>query len=205
MRFKHSIRGVLLASLLGGSFGGAALAAVEVGKPAPEFSVQSASGEAVKLSELRGKHVVLEWTNEGCPFVQKHYKKGNMQGLQAEFTGKGVQWLTVFSSRPGSQGHVDADGAHKFQADYDASSSHYLLDESGDLGRLYGAKTTPHMYVIDPEGKLVYAGAIDSVRSADPADIPEADNYVATALNESLAGKPVSKSVSKPYGCSIKY
>ena len=182
-----------------------ALAAVEVGKPAPEFSAALASGETVKLSDLRGQHVVLEWTNEGCPFVQKHYKGGNMQGLQSSYTAKGVKWLTVFSSKPGAQGHVDAAGAQKFGADYKTASSAMVLDESGDVGRLYGAQTTPHMYVIDPEGTLIYAGAIDSVRSADPADIPGADNYVAAALDEALAGKAVSTPVSKPYGCSIKY
>ena len=181
-----------------------AQAAVEVGKPAPAFEAPSASGAPLKLSDLKGEYVVLEWTNEGCPFVQKHYH-GNMQALQKEFTGKGVKWLTVFSSAPGKQGHVDAGGAKKFQADYGSGSTALLLDEAGVVGHLYGAKTTPHMFVIDPEGALIYMGGIDSVPSADPDDIPGATNYVRAALDESMAGEAVSTPVSKPYGCSVKY
>lgn len=183
---------------------GAVHAKAEVGSAAPDFQVPGAAGGMVKLSDLKGRYVVLEWTNEGCPFVQKHYQ-GNMQGLQKQFVGKDVEWLTVFSSAPGKQGHVDAAGAKKFQTDYDAKPTQLLLDESGELGRLYQAKTTPHMYVIDPDGKLIYMGGIDDVPSADAADIPEATNYVQLALGEALAGQPVSTPVSKPYGCSIKY
>lgn len=184
--------------------GTAAQAAVKVGEPAPAFEAAGADGKPVRLADLKGQYVVLEWTNEGCPFVQKHYH-GNMQGLQKRYADQGVQWLTVFSSKPGAQGHVDAAGALKFKADYGASSTALVLDEAGAVGRLYGAKTTPHMYVVDPEGTLIYMGGIDDVPSADAADIPKATNYVQAALDEALAGKPVSTPVSKPYGCSIKY
>lgn len=184
---------------------GSASASVEVGQAAPDFTVSGASGESVKLSDFRGKHVVLEWTNEHCPFVQKHYKDGNMQGLQQSYTDQDVVWMTVFSSAPGKSGHVDQAGAKKFAADFKTHSSKLLLDESGDVGRAYGAKTTPHMYVINPEGKLIYMGGIDDKPSADPADIASSKNYVKAALDEALAGKPVSEANTRPYGCSIKY
>lgn len=193
-----------LAGVVALAMSAGAQAAVKVGEAAPGFEVAGADGEPVKLSNFRGQHVVLEWTNEGCPFVQKHYQ-GNMQGLQETYTEKGVQWLTVFSSKPGAQGHVDAAGAKKFKADYDAHSTALVLDEAGTVGRLYGARTTPHMYVIDPDGKLIYMGGIDDVPSADAADIPDATNFVRAALDQALAGEPVSTPVSKPYGCSIKY
>lgn len=195
--------GYTLASVLVAS--GAANAAIKVGEPAPAFEVLSQTGEPVQLSDFKGKFVVLEWTNEGCPFVRKHYKHGNMQGLQKEFTDKDVTWLTVFSSKPGKQGHVDAAGAKKFQADFKTASTAMLLDGDGTVGRLYEAKTTPHMYVVNPDGNLIYAGGIDSTPSADPADIADSENYVKSALNEAMAGKPVSTPISKPYGCSIKY
>lgn len=205
MDLMQSFKTAGLAGVVALAVSGAALGAPRVGEPAPAFSAPGAAGEPVKLSDFKGRYVVLEWTNEGCPFVKKHYSGGNMQSLQKQFTGKDVAWLTVFSSRPGAQGHVDAAGAQKFQADHEAASTALLLDESGAIGRLYDAKTTPNMYVIDPAGKLIYAGAIDDTPSADPADIPKSQNYVQLALNEAMAGKPVSTATTKPYGCSIKY
>jgi peroxiredoxin len=205
MSLMHTFRSAGLAGVVALAMSGTALAAAKVGEAAPDFSTQTGAGKQVKLSDYKGKYVVLEWTNEGCPFVKKHYSGGNMQSLQKEFTAKDVAWLTVFSSRAGAQGHVDAAGAQKFEADHKTASTALLLDESGSVGRLYDAKTTPNMYVIDPAGKLIYAGAIDDTPSADAADIPKSKNYVQLALNEALSGKPVSTPVTKPYGCSIKY
>lgn len=183
----------------------AAQAAVEIGKPAPAFSVAADNGKTLNLSDYAGHYVVLEWTNDGCPFVKKHYSSGNMQGLQKDFTAKGVVWLTVISSAPGKQGHVDAAGARTLSESRGAVPTAVLLDESGKVGQAYEAKTTPHMFVIDPKGKLIYAGGIDDTPSADTADIPQSKNFVKLALTEAMAGKPVSTPVSKPYGCSIKY
>lgn len=194
-----------LAGVVALAVSGAALAAPKVGEAAPAFEALDEHGKTVKLSDFKGRHVVLEWTNEGCPFVQKHYRGANMQGLQKTYTARDVAWLTVFSSAPGKQGHVDAAGARKFRADHAVSSTALLLDSKGSLGRLYEAKTTPHMYVIDAKGTLVYMGAIDDTPSADSDDIAGSKNFVRAALDESLAGKPVSTPVSKPYGCSIKY
>lgn len=205
MSLLHSFKSAGLAGVVALAMSGAAHAVPKVGEPAPDFTAPGANGKPVKLSDLKGKYVVLEWTNEGCPFVQKHYKSGNMQGLQKEFTGKDVAWITVFSSKVGAQGHVDADGAKKFQADYKTASTAMVLDDAGTIGKLYDAKTTPNMFVVDPAGKLIYSGAIDDTPSADAADIPKSKNLVQLALNESMAGKPVSTPVTKPYGCSVKY
>lgn len=205
MSLVNSFSKAGLAGVIALAMSGAAMAAAKVGEPAPAFETASDSGKPVKLSDYKGKYVVLEWTNEGCPFVKKHYSGGNMQGLQKEFTAKDVAWLTVFSSKPGAQGHVDVAGARKFSTDHKTAATAMLLDESGAVGKLYDAKTTPNMYVIDPAGKLIYAGAIDSTPSADAADIPTSTNYVKVALNEAMAGKPVTTAVTKPYGCSIKY
>lgn len=205
MNFMRRFSQPGLAGVVALAMNGAALAGIKVGEPAPELDVPSAAGAPVKLADFKGRYVVLEWTNEGCPFVRKHYSSGNMQGLQKEFTAKNVAWLTVFSSRPGAQGHVDAAGAEAFVTQYGAASTAQLLDGAGTLGRRYDAKTTPNMYVIDPAGTLIYAGAIDSTPSADVADIPESMNYVRAALDEAMSGKPVTTPVTKPYGCSIKY
>jgi peroxiredoxin len=205
MSLMDHFKGAGLAGVVALAMSGAAMAAATVGEPAPAFKAQAESGKEVSLADFKGKYVVLEWTNEGCPFVKKHYQSGNMQKLQTAYTGKDVAWLTVFSSKPGAQGHVDAKGAQKFKADQKAASTAMVLDASGTVGRLYDAKTTPNMYVVDPAGKLIYAGAIDDTPSADPADIPKSKNYVQLALDEAMAGKPVSTPVSKPYGCSIKY
>ena len=205
MSLMHSFKTAGLVGVVALAMSGAAIASAKVGEPAPAFKAQGAAGKEVSLADYKGKYVVLEWTNEGCPFVQKHYKSGNMQKLQTAYTGKDVAWLTVFSSKSGAQGHVDAAGANKFKADHKAASTAFVLDESGTVGHLYDAKTTPNMYVIDPAGKLIYAGAIDDTPSADAGDIPKSKNFVQLALDESMAGKPVSTPVSKPYGCSIKY
>ncbi len=176
-----------------------------IGAPAPDFALQSASGEAVTLAEHRGSTVVLEWTNHDCPFVRKHYDSGNMQALQKEAAENGVVWLTLISSAPGKQGHVTSEQARKLTESRDAAPSAVLFDESGDVGRAYDAKTTPHMYVIDAEGVLRYAGAIDSIPSADKSDIESATNYVRAAFDAMAAGREVETSQTRAYGCSIKY
>lgn len=182
-----------------------AMASVKVGEPAPNFSLAGADGQTHSLADYKGKTVVLEWTNADCPFVKKHYSGGNMQSLQKTYTGKDVVWLSIISSAPGKQGHVDAAGASKIVKEKSAMPTQVLLDGKGDVGRLYEAKTTPHLFIIDKSGKLVYAGGIDSEPSADPADIATATPYVKNALDELLAGKPVTTAVTRPYGCSIKY
>jgi len=183
-----------------------ALAAhADVGQPAQNFTLKSAAGKDVSLSDFQGKVVVLEWTNSGCPFVQKHYGSGNMQKLQKDATAKGVVWLSICSSAPGKQGNLSANEAIKLTASNGSSATAYLLDENGKVGQLYGAKRTPEMYVINKEGTLVYHGAIDDKKTPDPADIPGAKNFVAAALDEVLAGKPVSTPQTEAYGCSVKY
>src|SRR5438046_6619782 len=176
-----------------------------VGTTAPDFSVTDAKGETHSPSQYKGKYVVLEWFNPECPFVKKHYGSGNMQKLQEEFTAKGVVWLTIDSSAPGLEGNLTAEQANAKIADWKAHSSALLLDPDGKAGRTYGAKNTPHMFVINPEGKIVYEGAIDSKPTPNPSDIANSTNYVKVALDESLAGKTVSNANTKPYGCSVKY
>ncbi|MEJ5245764.1 MAG: thioredoxin family protein [Bacteroidota bacterium] len=177
----------------------------EIDKPAPDFELTDVNGTKHKLSDFHGKFVVLEWINFDCPFVKKHYDSENMQKLQEKYTSQGVVWLAICSSAPGKEGNLPKDEIKKRAANYKAKFTAYLIDESGDIGRMYSAKTTPHMYIIDPQGKLIYAGAIDSIRSTDKADIDKAENYVSKALNEALAGKSVSTKVTQPYGCSVKY
>jgi peroxiredoxin len=179
--------------------------AVKVGDPAPDFTGADSHGQSHKLSEYRGKYVVLEWTNNGCPFTKKHYDSGNMQSLQKEWTAKGVVWLTVISSAPGGQGYMTADQENAYVEKEHASPTAVLLDPQGTIGHEYSARTTPHMFVIDPSGKLVYAGAIDDHATTDPADVKTSKNYVSAALSESMSGKQVSISYTRPYGCSVKY
>jgi peroxiredoxin len=179
--------------------------AVPVGSAAPDFALTSLKGEPVRLSDYRGKYVVLEWVNPGCPFVQKHYDSGNMPQLQKHAAASGVVWLTVDSTNPSSQDFHGAAQLSKWLASKNASPSAAMLDQDGTVGKLYSARTTPHMFVIDPQGKLIYAGAIDSIRSTDPADIGKATNFVKVALAEAHAGKPVSRSSTQSYGCTIKY
>lgn len=184
---------------------GTAAAVPSVGEPAPSFRAVDSAGKTVQLADFKDRFVVLEWTNDGCPFVQKHYTSGNMQALQKSATDSGAVWLSVISSAPGKQGHVSGKEADALSAKRGAHPSHVLLDASGDVGRLYGAKTTPHMFIVDPNGTLVYAGSIDSIASTDVDDITKAKPYVKTALAEAMAGKPVSEAATAPYGCSVKY
>ena len=176
-----------------------------VGSTAPDISATDSKGKNQTLSQYKGKYVVLEWFNPECPFVKKHYGSGNMQKLQEEFTGKGVVWLTIDSNAPGLEGNLTAEQANQRIAEWKAHSTAFLLDPDGKAGRTYAAKNTPHMFVINPEGKIVYEGAIDSKATANPADIASSTNYVKTALDESLAGKTVTTPSSRPYGCSVKY
>mgnify|MGYP002777207247 CR=1 FL=1 len=185
-------------------FSASALAAT-VGQKAPDFTAVDSNGQSHKLSDFAGKTVVLEWTNHECPFVKKHYGAGNMQKQQAAAVADGVVWLKINSGAPGKQGHVDGAAANAVVAREGSKATAYLLDHSGEIGKAYAAKTTPHMYVIDGAGVLQYNGAIDSNPSADPADIPGATQYVVQALAELKAGTPVSTPTSKPYGCSVKY
>jgi peroxiredoxin len=179
--------------------------AASVGQPAPDFTATDTTGKTQKLSDYKGKYVVLEWTNQGCPYTRKHYDSGNMQKLQKEWTGKGVVWFTVVSSAPGAQGYVTATQENDYLKKVNATPSAVLLDPKGDLGHLYAAKTTPHMFIIDPSGNLIYNGAIDDHNTTDIADIASSTNYVSEALGEAMAGKPVATAATRPYGCSVKY
>ncbi len=196
----------LLSSLLiAATIAAPAIAQPQVGKPAPEFTATDSNGKSHKLSDFKGKTVVLEWTNPDCPFVQKHYTSGNMQALQADATKDGIVWLSINSGAPGKQGHMDGAGANRSVAATKARQTAYLLDANGQVGKLYSARTTPHMFVIDPKGTLAYMGGIDSNSSADPATIKTSTNYVKAALADLKAGKPVKTATSQPYGCSVKY
>ncbi len=176
-----------------------------VGSAAPDLSLTDAKGKAHSLSQYKGKYVVLEWFNPECPFVKKHYGSGNMQKLQEEYTSKGVTWLTIDSNAPGTEGNITPDQAQTIMASWKTKQTALLLDPESKVARSYGAKNTPNMVVIAPEGKIVYEGAIDSKATPNPADIPNSTNYVKVALDESLEGKPVTTSTTKPYGCSVKY
>jgi AhpC/TSA family len=176
-----------------------------VGDPAPTFTATDSHGKAEALDQFRGKFVVLEWHNQGCPYTRKHYVSGNMQGLQKEWTGKGVVWFTVISSAPGAQGYVTASQENDYLAQMHAAPTAALLDPDGKLGRLYNAKTTPEMFVIDPAGKLIYTGAIDNRPTPDAEDVQGADNYVSDALTAAMGGKPVAMPYTRSYGCSVKY
>ncbi len=180
-------------------------AAVRTGKAAPDFTLPGSDGESYTLSDYQGKKVILEWTNHGCPYVQKHYDSGNMQALQQEMTEQGIVWLSVISSRPNSQGYVEAEEANELTVSRKANPSAILLDPEGDVGRLYGAKTTPHMYIINEQGELVYQGAIDDKPSARPSSLKGAKNYVRAALADVSSGRPVKMAETTPYGCSVKY
>ncbi|MBV8484424.1 MAG: thioredoxin family protein [Verrucomicrobia bacterium] len=184
---------------------GAALAGVEIGQSAPNFSLPDTNGQTHQLSQYKGKWVVLEWYQPDCPFVRKHYGSGNMQALQKEFTAKGVVWLSIDSSAPGQEGNYPADKLNQIASTQGAARTALLLDPDGKVGHAYGAKTTPDMYIINPEGKLVYEGAIDSKPTTVVADLKTATNYVKVALDDSMTGKSVSQTVTRPYGCSVKY
>jgi len=179
-----------------------AFAAVKTGDPAPDFVLHNTGGEKVALSDYAGKFVVLEWLNHGCPFVVAHYDAGNMQSLQKKYAEQGVVWLSIVSSAPGAQGHDTPEGHDATAQEKGAQPTAILIDESGEVGKEYGAKTTPHMYVIDPNGILIYQGAIDDSPRGNPA---EAVNYVSQALDQAIAGEEVAQGTTRPYGCSVKY
>jgi peroxiredoxin len=179
--------------------------AVKIGEPAPNFTGVDSNGKQQSLSAYKGKFVVLEWHNQGCPYTRKHYESGNMQRLQKEWTSKGVIWLTVISSAPGTQGFVTPTQENQYLQKMNAAPTAVIMDPGGSLGHLYGAKTTPHMFIIDPSGTLIYNGAIDDHPTSDQADIASSKNYVSAALQEAMSGKPVAESATRPYGCSVKY
>jgi peroxiredoxin len=184
--------------------GNAPFAGVEVGKPAPDFKATDSNGKEFNLADYKGKTVVLEWTNHGCPYVVSHYQ-GNMQALQKKYTEKGVVWITVISSKPGSQGHVDGAGANELSKSRGAVPTRVVLDPSGVIGKQYDAKTTPHMFVIDANGVLRYDGAIDANRSSRAADHKPEDSYVAHALDAVMSKGEVKVTKTQPYGCNVKY
>jgi peroxiredoxin len=182
-----------------------ALANATVGQPAPNFTATDTSGKTVSLADFKGKHVVLEWVNPGCPYVVKHYGAANMQGTQKEATAKGVVWLAVNSTSSDHSDYKAPAAMAQWMQGQKAAPTATLMDADGKVGRAYGARTTPHMYIVDPKGVLVYAGGIDNKPSSNPADIATATNHVKVALNEALAGKPISQATTRPYGCSVKY
>jgi peroxiredoxin len=182
-----------------------AFATATVGQPAPAFTATDASGKTVSLADFKGKHVVLEWVNPGCPFVVKHYSSGNMQGTQKEATAKGVVWLAINSTAADAGDYLKPAEMAQWMQGQKAAATATLMDADGKVGKAYGARTTPHMYIVDPQGKLVYAGGIDDKPSTNIADIAKATNHVKVALNETLAGKAVSQASTRPYGCSVKY
>lgn len=187
------------------AFAAAVQAAPSVGQPAPDFTLRDAAGKPVKLSDFRGKHVVLEWTNPGCPYVRKHYNSGNMPATQQDAVAKGVVWLSINSTEKGSYDYLEPAKLVAWKKERKAAPTAVLMDEEGTAGKAFGARTTPHMYIVNPKGTLVYAGGIDSIPSSDPDDIKKAVNYVKQGLGEALAGKPISQATTRPYGCSIKY
>lgn len=203
----HKVRGFFAVAALAGmvAFAPNPAQAVTVGEKAPEFTAKSADGSDVKLSDYAGKVVVLEWFNKDCPFVRKHYDSANMQTLQKEYAAKEVVWLTVNSSAEGKQGYETAEAALKTVETEGAAPAHVLLDADGAVGKLYDAKTTPHMFVVDKEGTLVYAGAIDDTPSVKADDVKDAKNYVRAALDALAAGEPVAEASTKSYGCGVKY
>jgi len=201
MRYKL-MTAILMAALIQTGVRAADLA---TGSPAPEFTLTDTQGNAHSLSSFRGKYVVLEWVNHGCPFVVKHYSSGNMQALQKEAKEKGAVWLSICSSSEGKQGHMSNDEWNAKNTEVGSACDAVLIDEDGTVGKLYSAKTTPHMYIINPEGNLIYQGAIDDTKSTDADDIPKSENYVRSALTQAMAGEPVAKAQTQPYGCGVKY
>lgn len=183
----------------------AAFASVETGSKAPDFTLTDTKGVSHNLSDFAGKYVILEWTNHQCPFVVKHYKNGDMQALQKEMTEEGAVWLQIVSSAPGKQGHISPSEGETLRTERQMHSTAMLLDENGAVGRAYDARTTPHTYLIDPSGTLIYQGAIDSIKSTRPADVSKATNYLKAAFASVQAGKPIEKATTKAYGCSVKY
>jgi thioredoxin-related protein len=180
-------------------------AALPPDSTAPDFTGKDSTGAQHTLSQYRGKYVVLEWANQGCPYEQKHYRSGNMEALQKQWTAKGIVWLSIISSPPGQQGYVTPAQENDYLKTMHAVPTAAILDPTSAIARLYQAKTTPHMFVIDPTGKIIYQGAIDDQPTPDPASLKGANNYLNDALNAALAGKPVPTAATRPYGCSVKY
>lgn len=199
------IRNILFTLLVFFGLSVTPVAALNLDNPAPDFTLNNVSGTMVSLSDYLGKVVVLEWTNHDCPYVQKHYGSDNMQSLQRKYTAQDVVWLSIISSAPGKQGYIDSETAKQLTSSRKAAPTEILFDPKGKVGKAYGARTTPHMFIIDKEGTLRYAGAIDSIKSANPADIAKATNYVDEGLTSLLAGQAIEKKSSSPYGCSVKY
>jgi alkyl hydroperoxide reductase subunit AhpC len=179
--------------------------AAKVGEAAPEFTATASNGKTFRLSDYRGKYVVLEWHNNGCPYVGKHYNSGNMQRLQKQWTSRSVVWFTILSSAPAKQGYVTASEENEYLAKMQAAPTAALLDPTGEIGHLYDAKTSPQMVVINPQGLVIYSGAVDDKPTTDLQDVPNATNYVSLALEEAMAGKQVQTAATRPYGCSVKY
>ncbi|HME38797.1 MAG TPA: redoxin domain-containing protein [Steroidobacteraceae bacterium] len=204
--FPSALKGPLaVAVMVFGLAAPALCSALQIGQPAPDFTATDSKGTALTLSQYRGKTVVLEWTNADCPYTRKHYISGNMQSVQALAQKNGVVWLSVISSAPGKQGYVKGPGADALTRSRSAVPTAVLLDPTGTIGRLYGAKTTPHMFVIDKNGALQYMGGIDSIATADVSDIPRAEPYLKEAMLAVAQGSPVAHAVTTPYGCSVKY
>ena len=192
-------------ALLGGSSTSTSPSDATVGESAPEFTLEGTDGQTYTLSDLEGKYVVLEWLNFGCPYVGKHYGSGNMQRLQEEYTEQGVVWLSIVSSAPGTQGYYPPEEMNAQNEKRGGNQTAILMDPTGEVGHQYGARTTPHMYVINPEGTLIYKGGIDDKPTTDEADIEGATNYVRAALDQAMNGEEVSVKTAPPYGCSVKY
>jgi len=201
LKIKMILAGVVAMLLVNG----VAVAQVVSGRVAPNFTLTDSYGHKHSLADYKGKFVVLEWFNPECPFVKKHYNSGNMQKLQKEYTARGVVWLSINSSARGKQGSLTPQGFNQFIAEKAALPTAVLLDTKGKVGHLYGAQTTPHMFVINPQGILIYQGAIDDIPSADVDDVAKAQNYVKLALDAAMNGKPVAVATTKSYGCSVKY
>ncbi len=202
---RRGIAAIFIAMFLGLSGGLSAQGGPAIGAPAPGFTLPDTYGNEHVLADYRGDWVVLEWLNYGCPYVRKHYDSGNMQGLQQRYGAKGVKWLAIVSSAPGKQGYYEPDEMNAMNDKKGQKALAVLLDPTGAVGRMYNAQTTPQMVIIDPDGTLLYNGAIDDRPSSRPASLEGAHNYLAAALDEAMAGKPVSVPTTKPYGCSVKY
>ena len=202
---RRTLTAVAAAVLATNLIAARAYAAAVVGQKAPEFTAKDTFGKTVSLADFKGKTVVLEWVNPGCPYVRKHYSVANMQGTQKDATGKGVVWLAINSTEPGHPDYLAPAALRAWMVEQKAAATHTLMDETGKIGQTYDARTTPHMYIINPQGLLIYAGGIDSIASARSEDIKTATNYVKVGLTESLSGKPISNATTRPYGCSVKY
>lgn len=196
---------LIASAIFAASLSGGAFAAATVGQAAPDFSLTDVNGKTVKLSDFKGKNVVMEWHNPGCPFVVKHYDTNNMQSLQSKYDAKETVWLTVNSTETGHKDYMNNEKLNGYLAEKKATPDAYMTDADGKVGKSYGAKTTPHMYVINPAGMVVYAGAIDDKAGTKAEEVKNAKNYVVTALDDLKAGKPVTPASTQPYGCSIKY